>query len=133
VGVEALPFSQGNGDIPLDLSIMLLEDQMLIAMDVEGMLADHGFTRLSTVNSAADARRLVERGGIAFAVLDVNLGSETSLPIAAELRRRGIPFVFATGYGEGNIIPPEFADVPVVRKPYEANGLLSAISRALAR
>jgi light-regulated signal transduction histidine kinase (bacteriophytochrome)/CheY-like chemotaxis protein len=121
------------GDLPRDLRIMLLEDQMLIAMDVEGMFADRGFTAVSTVSSAAEALRLIARASPAAAVLDVNLGDGTSISVAERLTALGVPFVFATGYGEGGMIPPTFEDVPVVRKPYDADVLLSALARVVAR
>ena len=108
---------------------MLLEDQMLIAMDVESTLADRGFTSVSTVNSVAEALKLVNRAPPAIAILDINLGDGTSLPVAEELALRHIPFIFATGYGDGGIIPDRFADVPVIRKPYEAEALLAALNR----
>jgi CheY-like chemotaxis protein len=121
------------GDLPRDLRIMLLEDQMLIAMDVEGMFADRGFTAVSTVSSAAEALRLIARASPAAAVLDVNLGDGTSISVAERLTALGVPFVFATGYGEGGMIPPTFEDVPVVRKPYDADVLLSTLARVVAR
>jgi light-regulated signal transduction histidine kinase (bacteriophytochrome)/CheY-like chemotaxis protein len=116
-------------DLPRDLRIMLLEDQMLIAMDVESTLADRGFTSVSTVSSVAEALKLVNRAPPAIAILDINLGDGTSLPVAEELALRRIPFVFVTGYGDGGIIPDRFADVPVIRKPYEADALLAALNR----
>lgn len=128
--VETVPTSAQ--DLPRDIRIMLLEDQMLIAMDVEGMLADRGFTAVSTVNSVAEANKLIGRAPPALAVLDINLGDDTSISVAQKLRELGVPFVFATGYGEGRVIPPELADVPVVRKPYDAENLLRALQRSLA-
>ena len=121
--------SADHPDLPRDLRIMLLEDQMLIAMDVESTLADRGFTSVSTVNSVAEALKLVNRAPPAIAILDINLGDGTSLPVAEELALRHIPFIFATGYGDGGIIPDRFADVPVIRKPYEAEALLAALNR----
>lgn len=117
--------------LPRDIRIMLLEDQMLIAMDVEGMLADRGFTSVSTVNSVAEANKLIGRAPPALAVLDVNLGDETSISVARKLRELGVPFVFATGYGESRVIPPELSEVLVVRKPYDAESLLRALQRSL--
>jgi CheY-like chemotaxis protein len=102
-------------------------------MDVEGMLAARGFTAISTVSSAPEALRLITRAAPAAAVLDVNLGHGTSLGVAERLTTLGVPFVFATGYGEGGIIPPDYADVPVVRKPYEADALLAALTRVVIR
>lgn len=112
------------------LRIMVLEDQLVIAMDVENMLAARGAADVLTYATAAEALRGLERQLPDVAVLDVNLGSETSLPVAEELTRRGVPFAFATGYGEGSMIPPALSAVPLVRKPYDAGALVAAISAA---
>jgi len=114
------------------LAILLVEDQMLVALDVESMLADNGFTHVMTAASAADALRRLETLSPDVAVLDVNLGAGTSLPVARELAKRNIPFIFATGYGDSSMIPGEFAGVAVVRKPYDTRALIPAILRAMA-
>lgn len=114
-----------------DFEILLVEDQMLIAMDVEIMLADNGVSRVVTSGSVQDATGHLRDWTPDAAVLDVNLGSGTSLPIAEELSRRGVPFIFATGYGDRSMIPPVYAAVPIVRKPYEAHVLLSALASAV--
>ena len=106
---------------------------MLIAMDAEAMLAEAGAARVDTVATVAEARDRLRRRTPAVAVLDVNLGQGTSAPIAEELTRRGVPFVFATGYGEGTALPLDFRNVPVVRKPYTGAALVDAIARAIAR
>ena len=106
---------------------------MLIALDVESMLADHGISRVTTTGSAMDALHRLDVLMPDIAVLDLNLGATTSLPVAEELARRGIPFLFATGYGETSILPPSMETVPVVRKPYDAEVLMAAIRRTLKR
>jgi light-regulated signal transduction histidine kinase (bacteriophytochrome)/CheY-like chemotaxis protein len=114
-----------------ELDLLLVEDQMLVAADVETMLMDNGITKVTTAPSAAEALRLLKGFTPDIAVLDVNLGSGTSLPIAEELTRRSVPFIFATGYSDQSVIPASF-DVPVVRKPYEAKSLVGALIRALS-
>ncbi|MGN7293725.1 HWE histidine kinase domain-containing protein [Rhizobium sp. SAFR-030] len=114
-----------------DLELLLVEDQMLVAADVEVMLESHGISRVTTAPSAAEALRQLKTFTPDIAILDVNLGSGTSLPIAEELTRRGVPFVFATGYSDRSVIPASFT-APVVRKPYEAQALIGAMVRLLA-
>jgi light-regulated signal transduction histidine kinase (bacteriophytochrome)/CheY-like chemotaxis protein len=114
------------------LPILLVEDQMLIAMDVEMMLSDAGFETVMTAGSAPSALAQLKNTKPAFAVLDINLGNHTSVAVAEELRRLGIPFVFATGYAEGSVAPESFNDVPVVNKPYESDRLLAAITNRLS-
>eukprot|EP00913_Durusdinium_trenchii_P021225 g19938.t1 len=130
-----LSASEDDRDIAVtpfrDLAFLLVEDQMLIAADVETMLADRGVASVTTAPSVTDAMRKLKSFTPDVAILDVNLGSGTSLPIAEELVRRGVPFVFATGYSDRAIIPSHLS-APVVRKPYEADSLLACITRLLA-
>jgi len=104
---------------------------MLIAMDVEATLADHGVKRVVTANSADEALAAIRRETPNVAVLDVNLGSGTSIPVAEELRRLDVPFIFATGYGDGQMIPAELRSAPIARKPYEGASLVALVARAL--
>jgi two-component SAPR family response regulator len=104
---------------------------LLIALDVESMLGELGITDVTTSGSVADAMKKLSSVSPTVAVLDVNLGNETSIPIARELTRRRIPFVFATGYGERGMVPVEFAEIPLVRKPYDSESLMSALVRVM--
>ncbi len=58
-----------------------------------------------------------------FAILDVNLGHETSFPIAKALQGAGVPFAFGTGFGDSAAFPDRFKDAPVLQKPYSAEAL----------
>lgn len=113
-----------------EVELLLVEDQMLIAADVEAMLAEHGIEKVTTTPSVAEAFRKLKEFTPDAAILDVNLGSDTSLSIAEELMRRDVPFVFATGYSDRAAIPARFS-VPVVRKPYEAAVLIGALTKVL--
>ena len=116
-----------------NIELLLVEDQMLIAMDVESMLADNGITNVVTAASSADALRRLKDYTPDVAVLDINLGMTTSAPVAEELMKRNIPFVFATGYGDRSMIPEACRAVPVLPKPYEADALMAAIQNLLAK
>ncbi|MCM2291012.1 GAF domain-containing protein [Allorhizobium sp. BGMRC 0089] len=118
---------------PLDVSgtVLIVEDQMLIAMDAEMMLNDAGFSDVITARSAAEALHKLGPRRPTVAIVDINLGDHTSLPVAEELYRRGIPFVFATGYAERNTIPPHFSAIAIVNKPYDPSSLIGAIKTAL--
>jgi light-regulated signal transduction histidine kinase (bacteriophytochrome)/CheY-like chemotaxis protein len=131
---------QGRSPVPAEAErasfeagkrVLLVEDQLLIAMDVEQMLAAAGLPQVVTAASVPEALRRIADSAPDVAVLDVNLGVTTSIPVAEELTRRGVPFVFATGYGDSTMIPATFAAVPVVRKPYGAPALTAAIAKAL--
>lgn len=113
------------------LRMLVLEDQLLVAMSVEGMLMDFGADSVETASSTEDARRRLKDFTPDAAVLDLNLGPELSVPIAEVLFARGIPFVFATGYGEAQMIPEHMRDILVVRKPYVGEAIAEAVEAAV--
>jgi two-component SAPR family response regulator len=102
---------------------MVVEDQLLIAMDLVEMLEQMGLAVLATVTSPQEAMALLRVDTPDLAILDVNLGDATSEPIAHQLTKMGVPFVFATGYADDGAVPAAFDDVPVVRKPYDRASL----------
>ncbi|SEH13098.1 Bacteriophytochrome (light-regulated signal transduction histidine kinase) [Sphingopyxis sp. YR583] len=106
---------------------LLVEDQMLIAIDLEQILEEAGVRILATLTTSRDAIEFLSRHRPDFAVLDVNLGSETSEAIARTLMVQGSPFLFATGYGDDGAIPDDLARVPVVRKPFERDAILAEL------
>ncbi len=109
--------------------VLIVEDEMLIALDLEQILADRGVERTETAASVEEALARLENFRPDAAILDVNLGKGTSAGIAEELLERGIPFAFATGYGDRSMLPERFISMPIVRKPYDA----MTISRQLAQ
>jgi light-regulated signal transduction histidine kinase (bacteriophytochrome)/CheY-like chemotaxis protein len=129
--VETTMPAQESEPLQSGLPVLLVEDQVLIAMDAEMMLADAGIENVVTASSSADALNRLKTFTPAIGILDINLGRDTSVPVAEELARLGIPFVFATGYDDRSIVPEGFADVPVVRKPYDSAALLKALSDRL--
>ncbi len=108
-------------------TVLLVEDNMIIAMDGEDALRDLG-AEVMTAASVGRARDAIATQPVDLAVLDFNLGSETSLPIAELLAARGIPFIFATGYGDGLELPSQFADVTLLKKPYSSATLAQALT-----
>jgi len=101
---------------------------VIIALDTEAMLYEMGAKIVRTATSVERALKAIADRAPQFALLDVNLGVETSYEIAAKLAERGIPFAFATGYGEQVAFPSEFAKAPRLRKPYTAESLHAAIT-----
>lgn len=109
-------------------SILIVEDEPLIAMMIEDFLDVLGKRHGGTADCFAAAVPLIEAGGIDAAILDVNLrGGEKSFPIAELLASKGIPFVFATG-GSHDSVSEEFRDRPTLPKPFTMDG----VSKALA-
>jgi CheY-like chemotaxis protein len=113
------------------LMVLLVEDQALIAMDTEDLLRSLGAAEVVTAPTVDMALNQLSQTRPDCAVLDLNLGVETSEPIAFALQERGIPYVFATGYRDSVAIPRIFSDVPVVRKPVSHDNLSRQLSQAL--
>jgi CheY-like chemotaxis protein len=111
--------------------VLLVEDEPIIAMSIEDMLTDLGCVVVGPALSAAAAEELASNERLDAALLDINMGDGASFPIASILRRRRIPFTFATGYGPTGV-PAELSDVPVLAKPYTRQALEVIIRRLLA-
>jgi two-component SAPR family response regulator len=112
--------------------VLIVEDEALIAMLIEDMLAEIGCEAVGPATRLDRALAMAATESLDLAVLDVNLGSEQSFPVAEMLQKRGIPFVFATGYGSKGL-DARFEHNITLKKPFEAHQLERAISRALSR
>ncbi|HEX8584048.1 MAG TPA: response regulator [Allosphingosinicella sp.] len=112
--------------------VLLVEDEAIIAMTAEDMLEELGCTIAAMAANLDEAMACAEHGGFDLALLDINLNGQQSLPVAALLRAAGTPFVFTTGYGAAGSTA-EFADAPLVTKPYQIGDLEAAIRQALGR
>ena len=112
-------------------SILVVEDEPLIAMMLEDFLESLGHSVTATCESVADALAEADKGGFDLAILDVNLKGESVWPVAAALRDRGTPFVLASG---GHVEPPpaEFNDAPMIEKPFTIDRVTPIIEAALA-
>ncbi len=99
-------------------SVLVVEDQLIIALDLEMLLREQGAEDVQLCGSAEDALKCIASDQPDVAILDVNLGNTTSFPVAKELQRLGVPFIFATGYGNEVEFPRELRSVPLVGKPY---------------
>lgn len=109
-------------------NVLLVEDNMIIAMDTEDMLQKLGAETVHLAASIAEALEFIDTQTISFAVLDVNLGNETSEPIAKALHTSQIPFVFATGYGDAIALIDEFPNVQVLQKPFGMANIQNTLS-----
>lgn len=99
-------------------SVFIVEDEALVALNLEDMLMELGFEIAGQAMRLDAALRQVEGGvGAGVAILDVNLAGTPVFPVAEKLVERGIPIVFATGYGRAGL-PDEWRDRPVLQKPY---------------
>lgn len=112
-------------------SILIVEDEPLIAMMLEDFLESMGHTISGTCETLDQAMAEAERGGFDLAILDVNLKGESVWPVAAALRKKGTPFVLASG---GHVEPPpaEFKNAPMIEKPFTIDRVTPIIEAALA-
>ena len=114
------------------LRVLLIEDEVVIAMTAEDMLEEIGCTVSAQAATFSEAMACAAAGDFDLALLDINLNGVMSLPIAQRLREDGKPFIFTTGYGNVGI-ESEFGDVAVVTKPYTIRTLTNAIQTLLGR
>ncbi len=110
--------------------ILVVEDEAIVAMLIEDILADHGAAVVGPAARIERAMELAEGEAIDAAVLDVNLAGATTAPVAERLRARGIPFAFATGYGASGL-PAGFEGSPLLQKPFQERDLTETLVRTL--
>jgi CheY-like chemotaxis protein len=116
------------------LSVMLLEDEYLIALDAEQNLEALGVKSIRVVNTLEGAAEIAEAGGVDVAVLDLNINGEMSFRVAEMFRKKGIPIVFASGYELRDRFDADLEGTAVhLRKPYTAEGLKDALEAALSK
>jgi CheY-like chemotaxis protein len=102
--------------------VLVVEDEILIGMLLEDMLGDLGYTVAATAARVDEGVKLAREVEVDFAILDVNLNGQDVYPVAEVLANRGIPFVFATGYGEHGL-PAAYQHRPTLQKPFQQDTL----------
>jgi CheY-like chemotaxis protein len=117
--------------VPGSCSVLIVEDEPLIAMMLEDFLDSLGHKIAGTAESVQEALAKVEEGGFDVAIIDVHLKGEHVWPVADRLNEMGVPFIVATG---GHISPPpaEHADATMLAKPYTIDAIEPAIDAACA-
>ncbi|HWH22903.1 MAG TPA: response regulator [Allosphingosinicella sp.] len=111
-------------------SILIVEDEPLIAMMLEDFLDSLGHKVVGTVETVGDALAKIDQGGFDVAIVDVHLkNGEHVWPVADRLSNEGVPFILATG---GHIEPPpeRHASAPVLSKPYTIDAIEPALDAA---
>lgn len=109
--------------------ILLVEDEPLIAAMAEDMLQELGAVVVGPAGTIEHALSLASAEQLDVALLDVNIQSSRVDPVAEVLLSRGIPVVFATGYGQSVVSPS--SQIPVLEKPYTQESLAAALREAL--
>jgi CheY-like chemotaxis protein len=110
--------------------IFIVEDELMIRMLLEDMLDELGYEIASAAGRVDEAIMLAREGEFDVAILDVNLNGQSINPVAEVLVERGVPFVFATGYGEQGI-PESYRNRPTLQKPFQQESLSRALATAL--
>jgi DNA-binding response OmpR family regulator len=108
-------------------SVLLIEDEALIRMMIADMLVELGHSVAGEAGDLQSGLLLVSAPGVDAAILDVQLGDHSSVPIAEALQSKGVQFAFASGYGADRV-PQGFEDYPVLQKPFR----LQELQRCLA-
>lgn len=111
--------------------VLIVEDEAMIAMLVEDMVLDFGSEVVGPAAKMGDAINLARSAVLDAAILDVNVGGSVIFPVADILNERGIPFIFATGYGSKGL-PTRFYGSPTLPKPFSYQSLAEALRDALA-
>ncbi len=110
--------------------VMVVEDEMFVAMLVEDILSNAGYRVIKAARVDKALEMAAGNEPIDAALLDINLNGVEVFPVAIKLREMGVPFVFASGYGREGL-PADFSDAPVLQKPYLPDALRDAVAALL--
>jgi DNA-binding LytR/AlgR family response regulator len=114
------------------LRILIVEDEFLLAMELEMLLQQRGCMVLGPVSSVGQALAVLDGEQPQIALLDVNLKGERATPVAVALQARGVPFVLITGYSDAQLSEPELKNALRIDKPVSCRALNRAVATALA-
>jgi light-regulated signal transduction histidine kinase (bacteriophytochrome) len=121
----------GPGKMLQRHDVLLVEDSLIIALDAEDIVSRLGAESVATAATIDSALDQIDANTPSVAILDINLGDRTSFPIADRLLDLGVPFLFATGYGEQAQIPQDHRGRLVVQKPYTLENVARALDELL--
>ena len=113
------------------LRVLVVEDEMMVSMLIEDMLSELGCQVVGPASRLDDALELAREAEMDCAVLDVNLGGQPIFPLADLLRERGLPFAFATGYGDAGVRDVD-RQAPVLQKPFREGDLARVLGELRA-
>ena len=111
------------------MRVLVVEDELMIRMLLDGMLTDLGHTVAGEAGSIEEALTLAKEGEFDVALLDVNLNGKPINPVVEVLIARGLPFVFASGYGQRGV-PEAYRASPTLQKPFQVEALAEALEAA---
>ena len=124
--------ADGDGDpASVRRRVLVVEDEILVAMELEALLRQEGWDVLGPVRKVDAALVLIDRQRPDMVLLDLNLQGETTLPIAAALQAQGVPFVILSGYNRSQVDAPELRDAPRLSKPIMHHALIKLLATHL--
>ncbi|WP_129775801.1 response regulator [Peristeroidobacter soli] len=123
--------AQGATKGPMSgMTVLVVEDDFIVAYDMQMMLEEQGARVLGPAHSLAEAKTLLAKEQPTVAVLDVNLNGEHVFPLADELRAKDVPFLFATAYADDDrLFPQAVRSAPRLAKPVLPNVLIAQLMR----
>ncbi len=125
---------QSTNENPLTgVRVLVVEDDWLLAMDLQDTLTDAGAVVVGPCQTLDEAMARANADDFAVAVLDFSLGPDMASPLARQLARRGVPFIFYTGKSAREPSLAEWRDWPIVEKPASPRVLVTALRSALSR
>jgi CheY-like chemotaxis protein len=116
----------GHVKVGVSKRVLIVEDELMIRMLLEGMLTDLGHSVAAEAGGLDEAISLAKQAEFDLAVLDVNLNGTPVTPVVEILVERGVPFIFASGYGQRGL-PEAYRTAPILQKPFQADALEEAI------
>ncbi len=121
-----------NGNTGAGKRVLVVEDEPMIRLLLDDMLADLGYTMAVEAGRLDEALAKAKDGEFDVAILDVNLDGQPITPVVDVLAARGVPFVFVSGYARRGI-PEAHSHVPLLQKPFQSDGLASALAAVVAK
>lgn len=113
-----------------EMRVLVVEDEFMMAIELASTIEAAGYAVVGPAGRLEQALALAEGSDLDAALLDLNLWGDWSVPVAAVLKRRGIPFAFASGYDK-RTLADEFMDTPFIAKPYIKKNVLEVLGRLM--
>lgn len=130
-GVRFSPPSLATMDLPQG-KVLVVVDDAIVALDLQRLLRDAGYLVIGPATTVSEIQRMIQRGDIDCAILDLDIDRRAPLPIADLLAFADVPFVYLTTGVLGQV-PARHRQRPVVEKPFTRGALLAAIAKAMTR